>query len=185
MLATDRAVVEDTARAIEQLHRLGIAYAYLFSPLHEDGLATALRRLTILARGEHIGRVDLEVVTPPVFGRHVMVYSTDVSPPQRAFAQRHGMGHVAAGHVTEVSYLTSRNDFMRHEERVADLFALADLVPGWKLEELAQLRRGRPRWTLVHGDVCKELHRLTVDWPEQRLLDRSLLRIALYRDRGI
>ena len=182
MLADDIAVVGAVAASIDRLHRMGIGYAHLFSPLHDEGLAQALRRLTITARGAAIGTQDLEVVTPPIFGRYHLVYSTDVPVTCRRFAKRHGMGHVIGGHVTEVSYLSSRNDHMTYEERVADLFALADLFPAWQIEEL---RRARVGWRAIAHHVCRAIRRFTLEWPEQRVGDRADLRIALYRLKGL
>lgn len=182
MLAEDQAVVGSVAASIERLHRADIAYAHLFSPLHDEGLAQALRRLTITVRGEPLGTIDLEVVTPPVYGRYLLIYSTDVPKIYRRFAKRHGMGHVIGGHVTEVSYLSLRNDFMTYEERGADVFAIADLVPAWQIEEL---RRSRVGWRQLQHHVCRALRRFTLNWPEDRVGDRASLRMALYRQAGL
>lgn len=182
MLADDLAVVGSVAAAIERLHRMQIGYAHLFSPLHDEGLAQAMRRLTISVRGAPIGTRDLEVVTPPIYGRYHLLYSTDVPVTCRRFAKRHGMGHVIGGHVTEVSYLSSRNDFMTYEERSADLFALADLFPAWQIEEL---RRARVGWRAVAHAISRAIRRFTLEWPEQRVGDRAALRIALYRLKGL
>ena len=179
----DGAVLTATKNAIAHMHALGIAYADLFSPLHDDGMADALRRLTIRTRGGPFGRRDLEAVSPPIFGRYAMLYSTDVDDNRRRFALRHGLGHVVAGHVTEISYLTTaRDDHRSHEERVADLFALADLAPFWRLDELRKQRIG---WRAIQHDVERVLHRHTIDWCEERVHDRATLRVALYRQYGL
>lgn len=176
------AVLHETWSTIESLHARRIAYADVFSPLHDDGLRDVLRRLTIYARGESLGSQDVEAVAPPAYhGRYVLLYSTDIDDRRRAFAVRHGMGHVAAGHVSEISYMSNRqdrDDFMRHEERVADLFALADLIAFWRLDELRKQRLG---WRAVSHEVCRVIRQHTLDWPEARVHDRARLRIALYR----
>jgi hypothetical protein len=182
MLIGDLDVVTATARAIDRLNDLGVLYANLFSPLHEGGVADAMRRLTITARGESLGQRELEAVMPPVFGRYILVYSTDVDERRRAFAIRHGIGHVVGGHVTEPNYLSNRDDYMSHEERVADCFALADLVPFWMLDDL---RVGRTSWGAIKQALCRSIRVHTLDWPEDRVFDRATLRLTLYREEGL
>lgn len=181
MLIGDLDVVAAVKRAIEHLDGLGILYANVFSPLHEGGIAEALRRLTITARGESLGSRELEAVMPPVYGRYILVYSTDVDDRRRGFAIRHGIGHVVGGHVTEPNYL-SNDDYMSHEERVADLFALADLAPFWMLDDL---RGGRTSWGAIKQALCRAIRVHTLDWPEERVFDRATLRLTLYREYGL
>lgn len=177
------AVVEATAAAILALQdRMGIAYAHLFSPLHDDGLRDAMRRLTIYSRGEPLGIRDLEAVSPPVFGRYALLFSTDVDSRRQAFALRHGMGHVVCGHVTEPTYMSERNDYMQHQERVADLFALADLFPAHMIETL---RSSRTPWRAIRHALIRSIRHHTINWPEARVDDRADLRLVLYRAHGI
>jgi hypothetical protein len=176
-------VVVATAAAIATLQqRMGIAYADLFSPLHEGGIRDALRRLTIYSRGEPLGIRDLEAVSPPVFGRYALIFSTDVDSRRQAFAIRHGMGHVVCGHVTEPTYMSERNNHMLHQERVADLFALADLFPAHMIESL---RDSRSSWRAIRHALTRSIRHHTINWPEHRVDDRSELRLALYRTHGI
>ena len=182
MLApADVAVLEATRRAIAQLGAMGIGYADVFSPLTEDALRDALRRLTVRVRDEPLGRQELEAVSPPVFGRYAMLVSTDLDDARRGFAMRHGMGHVVAGHVTTVNFLGARSDATSPEERVADLFALADVVPFWTLGDL---RRARASWRAIADRVAATIRGHTVDWPAERVRDRAGLRVALYREYG-
>lgn len=174
----DDAVLTATALAIRNVQAQGILYADLFSPLHDDGLQDALRRLTIRTRGESLGVQDIEAVSPPVYGRYLMLYSTDVDENRRRFALRHGMGHVAAHHVSEVAYLSNRNEHMSHDERVADLFALADLFP-WC--DIARLRQQRSGWRAIEHSIVHLIRRLTIGWPDDRVADRASLRILLFR----
>lgn len=177
------AVVGATRRAIEQLHGQGIGYASIFSPLHDDGMKDVLRRMTITARGEQLGGRDLEAVAPPVFGRYILVYSTDVDDRRRRFAIRHGLGHVVAGHVSHPVYLSlDRNNWMSHEERVCDLFALADLMPAAVIEEL---RVARTSWAAILQAIVRSVHHHTLDWPIERVADRAELRLQLYRQCGL
>lgn len=181
LAAADHQVVTDVAHAIEGLQARGICYGDIFSPMHLDGLRDVARRMTVTVKYASIGVRDLEAVASPVFGRYLMIVSSDVDDARRGFALRHGLGHVAAGHVTSISFLRSldeRNDYMAREERVADLFALADLVP-WCL--LDDLRHARTSWGALRQMLCRVIRTHTIDWPSERVLDRADLRLALYR----
>lgn len=177
----DVAVITDVMQVIDTLGERGLLYGDLFSPLHDDGVLELARRMTVQVTYAAIGERDLEAVVPPVYGRYLMVISTDVDERRRAFALRHGLGHVAAGHVTDIAFLRSleeRNEWMAHEERVADLFALVDLVPWWQIGEL---RKGRTSWGALRQMCCRIIRQHTIDWPEARVMDRAELRLALYR----
>jgi hypothetical protein len=183
LLNEDVDVLTATTEAIRTLQdRMGIFYAGLFSPLHDDGIRDAMRRLTIYSRGEPLGVQDLEAVSPPVFGRYALIFSTDVDSRRQAFALRHGMGHVVCGHVTEPTYMSERDDHMQHRERVADLFALADLFPAHMIESL---RTSRTPWRAVRHAAVRSIRHHTINWPESRVEDRAGLRLALYRGQGL
>lgn len=184
MLIGDEDVLRAVADAVRQLQRLGIGYDDLFSPLADEDLHDALRRLTIRASGHPLGTgadAPLELVTPPLYGRYLLLWSTDVDADRRRFALRHGMGHVAAGHVTTPRFLTADGDWMTPAERVADLFALADLVP---FHHLAALKRGNS-WRVVRDEVAALVRMHTLDWPGERVRDRTVMRVALYRALGL
>lgn len=176
----DAEVLDATRRAIGQLHAMGIFYADVFAPLHDDALVAAMRRLTIRVRAEPLGPDAAEAVAAPFLGRYPLLYSSDLDDARRHFALRHGMGHVVAGHVSDDHPLRTRDDADTHEERVADLFALADLAPFWLVE---QLRRGG--WRATTQALCRTIRRHTIAWPDDRVLDRAALRVALYRDHGV
>ena len=177
----DADVLESTRSAIESLHAMLVPYADIMAPLHDGGLQDAMRKLTIRPRGESLGTQDVEAVSPPVFGRYILLYSTDIDDRRRGFAIRHGMGHVAAGHVSEIAYMKNRadrDDFMSHEERVADLFALGDLISCFRLDEL---RKQRMSWRALTQEICRVVRQHTLEWPEQRVHDRAVLRVLFYR----
>jgi hypothetical protein len=183
LLNADVDVLEAVTEAVRILHeRVGIAYAHLFSPLHDDGIRDAMRRLTIHSRGEPLGIRDLEAVSPPVFGRYALIFSTDVDTRRQGFALRHGMGHVVCGHVTEPTYMSDRNDYMLHQERVADLFALVDLFPAHMIDSL---RESRSAWRAIRHALTRSIRMHTINWPDHRVDDRCNLRLALYRARGL
>lgn len=182
MNADDAAVLDATHAAVLRVQSLGVLYADLFSPLHDDGLRDALRRMTITIRGGALGTQDIEAVSPPIFGRYLMLYSTDVDVPRRRFALRHGMGHVAAGHVSEIAWLSNRDDHMSHDERVADTFALADLVP-WC--DISAMREGRAGWHTIEEEIVRVVRHSTIGWSPARVEDRARLRMLLYRTRAL
>ena len=181
MLIGDADVLAAVADAVRQLQRLGIGYDDLFSPLTDEAMDAALRRLTIRASGHALGTGTLELVTPPLYGRYLLLWSTDVDADRRRFALRHGMGHVAAGHVTAPRFLTAAGDWMTADERVADLFALADLVP---FHQVSALRRGNS-WRVVRTEVAALVRMHTHEWPDERVDDRAAMRVALYRELGL
>lgn len=178
----DEAVLLEVARTIEQLHARGMGYAEIFSPLHDDGVAELARRNTVLLRTDTLGPGVHEIVTPPTFGRYVMTIASGLDTPRRRFATRHGLGHVVAGHVSELSLLSTVGDWTTHEERVADTFAMADLFPFWMLDDL---RKARSSWGALRQALCRSFRMHTADWPEERVVDRADLRLALYRVRGL
>lgn len=184
MLIADEDVLQAVADAVRQLQRLGIGYDDLFSPLPDEAIDAALRRLTIRASGHPLGTGDtapLELVTPPLYGRYLLLWSTDVDADRRRFALRHGIGHVAAGHVDTPRFLTADGDWMAPDERVADLFALADLVP---FHHVGALKRGNS-WKVVRAEIAALVRMHTLAWPAERVDDRAAMRVALYRELGL
>lgn len=109
-------------------------------------------------------------------GGHVIAIDTACSHADEIYTVRHELAHVLRGEITEPTYLTSE-DRMSHAERVADLFAIADLAPaGW----LRPVARGRPVPT-VTAEVVQLLRALTAEWSDCRLWDRARLRVQLFR----
>jgi hypothetical protein len=72
--------------------------------------------------------------------------------------------------------------YMAAPERAADLFALADLVPGWWI---AELRRGRTPWRTVRAEIAAAVAEYAEGWPPERCADRARLRLRLFRDHDI
>jgi len=117
-----------------------------------------------------------EIVWPPVCGRHLMFVERHQLPGERRFAIRHGLAHVVAGHVDEISFARDGHDWRGFEESVADCFALADLLPDRVIREvqgagLSPLESNR--W--VQGEIW----RYVPNWPDARIQDRADLRMAL------
>jgi hypothetical protein len=66
-------------------------------------------------------------------------------------------------------------------ERVADLFALADLVPGWVLEWVRE-EGGEPA---LESEAAALLAPYAAGWSAERLEDRARLRLELARVHGV
>lgn len=114
----------------------------------------------------------LEVAWPSAFGRHLLQLSKDQHHDARRFALRHGLAHVLAYHTD----IASPDDGSWHsfEETVADLFAIVDIIPDVKLEELREAgysEREIEHW--CYGEIAM----WTCDWPGERITDRVRLRL--------
>jgi hypothetical protein len=178
--AADREVLDAVAAAVRaaQLH---VGYDDLFAPLHDDALETLLRRTTAAVRPAALGATSLCVVTPPLFGRHLVVCSADAAPDQRRVALRRALAHVLCGHVGEFTPLPLPAP--HQVARTADVFALADLVPFWQLHEWR--RRGGLGWRAIMREVARVAASLAGDWDDARATDAARLRVLLYRERKL
>ena len=118
---------------------------------------------------------------PPVQGKSLIFIDSRTQKSDQALTVRHELAHVLTGEVAEPTYLTAA-DTLSHSERVADLFAVADLVPTWYVRQLRQKRRP---WNRVELEIKQAFRELTAGWSEQRLNDRARLRLLLYREHGL
>lgn len=159
----------------------GVAYASDAWPgtLSDLTLALLLERVGI--RWRHVPLEGLcEVVWPPICGIHVMHVDRLQTPAQRRFAVRHGLGHVLAGHVADLAYAHDGHDWRLHQETVADLFAMMDLIHD---ERIAQLRTAGylpaelERW--IYADLAAHW---TDGWTPERLADRAALRMRIHQE---
>ncbi|MDQ3556864.1 MAG: hypothetical protein M3409_08815 [Gemmatimonadota bacterium] len=67
-------------------------------------------------------------------------------------------------------------------ERVADLFALADLLPGRWIEEL---RAGGVARRGVRAEIAVAITGYAERWTAERLRDRAGFRLRLFRERAV
>jgi hypothetical protein len=65
---------------------------------------------------------------------------------------------------------------------MADLFALADVAPFFQIHDL---RRARLGWGAVTDVMATAINAHTTGWPAERVRDRAVLRVALYRRYGL
>src|SRR5689334_6735520 len=123
----DDAVLAAASALVRDVQATASGYADLFAPVHDDALGELLRRLTVSVRAAALGPTSACVVTPPLYGRYLLVCSADATPDQRRLALRRGLAHVMAGHVGALAPLPLPAP--PAADRLADLVALADLVP--------------------------------------------------------
>lgn len=152
----------------------GVLYASEWSPLSEITLALLFDRCGI--RWRHRPMEGLcEIVWPPICGIYVMHIDRDQSSCARRFAMRHGLAHVLAGHVADLAFAHDGRDWSCHEETVADLFALLDIIPGYQLDEL---RAAGYEPSEVERWIYTTIATWTSDWSPERIRDRVTLRLA-------
>jgi hypothetical protein len=173
--------VDEAARTVGVLQAAGAGWDDLFAPVHDDVLAALLRRFTLAVHEAPLGATAAAVVSPPLYGRGVVVLSAQAGAEQRRVALRVALAHAAAGHVREERPLPFPAP--PHEARVAALVALADLVPFWQLAH--GRRRARLGWTRIADDVARQGAALAGDWPRAWTTEVAALRVALYRGTGL
>jgi hypothetical protein len=117
------------------------------------------------------------VLTPPLLGRRRLVFAASATPDQRRLVVRAALAASAAGHAGDDQPLASpAPDGLA---RVADVVALADLVPFWQVADLR--RRGRLGWRALAEHVAALAAAMAGDWDAARSADRGALRVALFR----
>jgi hypothetical protein len=177
----DARALDAAAAIIRELQRTGAGYDDLFAPLHDDAVTALLRRFMLVPHEVPLGATSAVVVTPPLYGRAVVVLSSAATPDQRRIALRLALAHAAGDHVREERPLPFPAP--PHEARVAALVALADLLPFWQLSH----GRGRARlgWAALTDDVARQAAMLAGDWTEAQVRDAAMLRVALFRRDGM
>ncbi len=79
----------------------------------------------------------------------------------------------------QIRYLSSILDYTTPAERTADLLALVNSVPGWKMETF--VARGA-RLVNVERELRGHVATIAPQWPAPRVRDRARLRLALYTE---
>lgn len=179
----DAAVLRAARRLVERAREVVGSYAGSVAPARTDQVATLMR-----ASGCHVEvfpfRSDaVAMVLPRYEGVYPVLVNRSADQTDRFFALRHELAHVLAGDVDGPVFLADDDaGYMAAAERTADLFALADLVPGWWI---AELRRGRTAWREVRREIALAVAAYAEAWPARRFGDRAELRLALFREHGI
>jgi hypothetical protein len=168
-----RAEVETLVR---RCHELGVLYASDdWSPLSDITLGLLLKRAGIQWRYCELEPVG-EIVWPPVCGIHLLQLDRYQPRLERRFALRHGLAHVLAGHVADLTCAHDGHHWENPEEQLADAFAFADLIPDRMLCEMQAVGfrdKGLKRW------VRAEISRYAPDWPVERVADRTETRLRV------
>jgi hypothetical protein len=178
---------EDTAALAAALRLVGAArrwepgYAGPLAPARTDQISNLLA-----AAGCHVEvyafQSDTVAMTlPRCAGVFPVLVNRGAERTDRFFALRHELAHVLAGDTDGAVFLADEG-YMAAPERAADLFALADLVPGWWI---AELRRGRAPWRAVTAEIALAVAEYAERWPEERRDDRARLRLGFFRIHGV
>ena len=149
--------------------------------MHDEALGTVLRQVTASPRPAALGATSACIVTPPLFGRYLVVCSADGTADQRRLALRRALAHVLCGHVGEYTPLPFPAP--PAIARAADVFALSDLVPFWQLHDWR--RQGRLGWAAVVTHAARLASALAGDWTPERATEAARLRVRLYREDGL
>lgn len=172
---SDLAVLSSTAALIDTMRRhTFLPYADdTWSPVSSPTVGLAAFRFGAALQESALPHGVQELAIPAYIGDPIVVVNQLLPPPMRALALRHGLAHLIAGELApgvgaEIRFMSSMHDYTTLEERRADLFALADLLPEREM-------RNDPDW------LAAEISLFAPDWPADRLFDRAALRLALRR----
>ncbi|HEX2201863.1 MAG TPA: hypothetical protein VHG91_01125 [Longimicrobium sp.] len=174
-------VLAAAARLVAAARERVAAYAGPVAPVRTDQVAALMA-----AAGCHVEVFPFRSATvamtlPKTAGVYPVLLNRAAERTDRFFALRHELAHVLAGEAERAVFLADEG-FMAAPERVADLFALADLVPGWWI---ADVRRGRTPWAKVRAEIALAVAEYAAEWPPRRFADRAVLRLRLFREAGI
>lgn len=180
MSSEERAVVDAAAALVRQSWRM-LGGPGVRTPLRTDQVSRllALSRTRLCEYPFLSGTVGMAI--PWGADEHAILIDSTASRADYAFTVRHELAHVLSGEVSDTLFLSAA-DTLSFSERRADLFAVADLAPGWFM---AQLRGGRRPWKHIRLEVIQAFRALTDGWSEERLRDRAHLRVELYRRHAI
>lgn len=180
--ARDAALVAEAAALVRELQRAEAGYNGLFAPLADEALDALLRRFGVAAHdAAGAGATARFALTPVLFGRHRLLRAAEAAPDQRRLAARAALAHLVVGHAGDARPLACPAP--EEQARLADVVALADLVPFWLVADLR--RRGRLGWRALAEHVGGLAGRAAGDWGAERAGDRGMLRVALFRTHAL
>jgi len=153
-----------------------------FSPISELDVEILAHRFGARIRVAPLPDEIQELAVPGIAGPHTLRINRDLPPAFRRLAMRHGLAHVIAGelegdHDGGPRFLSSFQDWMSLEERRADLFALADLIPDRLLEAVVGAHSS-PLSALWW--MASQVQQFVPGWGKDRVEDRARLRWELY-----
>lgn len=174
-------VLAAAARVVGEAQRLVEHYAGPLAPLRTDQVSVLLRRARCHLEVFPFRSDTVAMTLPRCAGAYPVLINRDAERTDRQFALRHEVAHVLAGDAEGAVFLADTG-YMTLPERVADLFALSDLVPGWWI---AEVRRGHTPWRRVRAEMVLAVAEYAESWPLERLEDRAELRLRLFREKGV
>lgn len=177
----DGGVLTAALRLVRAARRWEGEYAGATAPMRTDQVSRLLG-----AAGCHVEIFPFRSSTvamtlPRCAGVYPILVNRHAERTDRYFALRHELGHVLAGDTDGAVFLADEG-YMAPTERTADLFALADLVPGWWIGDV---RRGRTPWRTVRAEIALAVAEYAEGWPDERRTDRAALRLRLFREHGV
>jgi Zn-dependent peptidase ImmA (M78 family) len=177
----DDAVLAAACRLVERARETVGGYAGKLAPARTDQVSILLGAANCHVEVFPFQSDTVAMVLPQCAGVYPILINRSAEETDRFFALRHELGHVLAGDVDGPVFL-AHEGYMSPAERVADLFALADLVPGWWIGEV---RRGRTPWREVKRQIALAVAQYAEAWPPQRFGDRAELRLRMFREHGL
>lgn len=176
----NRRIVREVARLVDAAREKEPAYAA------RRHVPAGTWHVAALARSLHchVTRLPLpkgiEAMAVPPVGGTIGIGVNVNGEVDEDFQVRHELAHVVAEEVGSALVFMDTEAFS-FSERVCDTFALADLI---RPEELQRIRRGRTLWEALEelGDYVRSW---APGWPAERIADRAMLRMVLYRTQGI
>lgn len=179
---TDLTVLASTRFLVNQMRRaVGVPYAEPgLSPVNDFWMQHAARHLNTVLEVRELPKGIYEIATPGYLGNAVIAIRKGLPTNEKRFALRHGLAHLVGGELDDceagqVRFMSSVMDLMSLEERRADLFALVDMIPDYRIAEIpsegvADLELG----------VAARIRKLLPSWPEERVMDRARLRVLYF-----
>ena len=177
----DAGVLAAARRLVERAREVVPSYAASVAPVRTDQVSALMAAADCHVEVFPFQSDTVAMVLPRCEGVYPVLLNRTADQTDRFFALRHELGHVLNGDVDGPVFLADEG-YMSGAERAADLFALADLVPGWWI---AEVRRGRTPWREVKRQIAMAVATYAEAWPAQRFGDRAELRLAFYREYGI
>jgi hypothetical protein len=180
--AVDASIIQSTRFLIEQMKRaVGVPYTEAgLAPVNDWWIQHAARHLNTVIEVRSLPKGIYEIATPGYLGNAVIAIRKGLPTNEKRLALRHGLAHLLGGELDEceagqVRFMSSVLDLMSLEERRADLFALADMIPDhWIAEVPSEGRADVEYW------VAERIRVLIPSWPEERVKDRARLRVDLF-----
>lgn len=183
--STSTAAVLSSTRLLLELVRGQAGHAYAdedFSPISDLDLEVIARRFSCRLTVQDLPAGVQEIAIPGYLGDPTIVVNRSLPAMERRLAVRHGLAHLVAGelegeHDSGIRFMSSIEDPMTMEERRADLFALADLVPD---RELVAAVHAHPKPGGALAWMSSRILTLAPSWPVERVEDRARLRWELH-----